>query len=335
MPVEPPGGCNLCGSSRRRKRFEKFGHAIVECLDCRLEYLDPLPSAEALAAFYDEGYFKGNPERRGYLDYVAEGPLRCASFEGKLVQMERLLRASKPLPAAGNGSSRKPETLRLLDIGAAAGWMLKAAQDRGWSATGLEVSEYACEEARRQGLDVVQGDSLEPFEGQRFDAITMWDVVEHLRDPLGSLRQARALLREDGLLVFSTGDVGCLWSRLQGRHHRAYNPPQHLYYFTRRTMIDLAVRAGFDVMAIEPDEKVIQLHYVLHIARNLVDFRPLEVVFGFLQRLLPDRPVRMSLRDNLVVYLRNRPVSSTDATPPVGTAAHPGLHLPHAEPPLP
>lgn len=331
-----PSGCNLCGSPRRRQIFKKFGYSIVRCLECGLETLHPLPSAAELAAFYDEGYFKGNPERRGYLDYVAEGPLRCTSFASKLERMEALLvRSGYHRP----GTDDPAPPLRLLDVGAAAGWMLKAAEGRGWDATGLEVSAYACDEARIQGLTVTQGDSLEVFAGRQFDAITMWDVLEHLRDPMDSLRQAHALLEEGGMLVFSTGDVGCLWSRMQGRHHRAYNPPQHLYYFTRKTMTEMAARAGFEVMRIEPDEKVTQLHYILHIARNLVDFRPLEIVFDLLLRLLPDRPVKISLRDNLVVYLQARRSTSEPPPPRVARVAIPSPASPPAapesEPPAP
>jgi SAM-dependent methyltransferase len=273
-----------------------------------------MPSAEEIAAFYDEGYFSGAPERRGYLDYVGERETFLRSFAEKLDKIETMLAGRRG--AKGGSGARK----RLLDVGTAAGWCVEAARDRGWDAWGVEVSGYAVEAARERGLNVVQGDSLAMFAGQKFDVITLWDALEHLLDPSATLAEARSLLAEDGLLVFSTGDVGHFWSRLQGRQHRIYNPPQHLYYFTRKTMTRVAEKAGLGVLRIEPDEKVTNVHYVLHIARNLVDLKILTVVFDLLLRLVPDFRIRMKLIDNLVVY----------TTPAVraarnGKSAHPHL----------
>ena len=196
-------------------------------------------------------------------------------------------------------------------MGTAAGFCVEAARDRGWDAWGLEVSEYAVGQARARGLNVVQGDSLDAFGGQTFDVITLWDALEHVLDPQAVLAQACGLLADDGLLVFSTGDVGHPWSRLQGRQHRIYNPPQHLYYFSRKTMTAMAERAGLRVVRVEPDLKVTTLHYVLHIAKNLVDIPLLARIFELVMRLVPNLQVRMKLIDNLVVYATPFHVSHT------------------------
>lgn len=303
--------CNLCGSDRQRRLFRKFGFTVVACADCGLHFLEAMPSDAEIAAWYDQGYFTGNAERRGYLDYVKERDVLVASFDLKLRKIEAMLPARPDRPR------------RLLDIGTAAGWMLQAAQARGWEGRGLEVSEYAWREAVRFGFDVVHGDSLDVFEGQRFDLITMWDVVEHLRDPRAVLTRARDLLADDGLLVFSTGDVDNFWSRLQGKRNRIYNPPQHLYYFSRRTMTAMAAVAGLGVVRVEADEKVTTLHYVLHIARNLVDIKPVAWAVGHVMPLVPNRTLRMRLSDNLVVYTRraDAPAARGGAQPSAGEVA--------------
>ena len=123
------------------------------------------------------------------------------------------------------------------------------------------------------------------------------------------------MLAPDGVLAFSTGDVGHFWSRLQGRQHRIYNPPQHLFYFSRTSMTRMAIASGLRVLRIEPDEKVTTLHYVLHIARNLVDIPFLAKMFEFIMRVLPDWRVRMKLIDNLVVYCTPEPVGSAASSP--------------------
>lgn len=298
--------CNLCQGTQATPRFVKFGHQIVRCSGCGLEFLHPRPTAAELAAFYDQGYFTGNAEKRGYLDYVGERESFLRSFAQKLDRIERLLAKRHR-----NGSSGRQK--RILDVGTAAGFCVEAARDRGWDAWGVEVSEYAVEQARSRGLNVVQGDSLDGFAGQTFDVITLWDALEHVLDPRALLSQACALLADDGLLVFSTGDVGHPWSRLQGRQHRIYNPPQHLYYFSRKTMTALAEQAGLRVLRVEADEKVTTLHYVLHIAKNLVDIPILARIFDLVMRLVPNLQVRMKLIDNLVVYATPARSAQVDA----------------------
>lgn len=287
--------CNLCEGTQATPRFLKFGYQIVRCNGCGLEFLHPRPTAADLAAFYDQGYFTGNPERRGYLDYVGERESFLRSFAQKLDRIERMLAERR------RGSDPAHQT-RLLDVGTAAGFCVEAARDRGWDAWGLEVSEYAASQAQARGLNVVQGDSLAAFAGHTFDVITLWDALEHVLDPREVLTHACELLADDGILVFSTGDVGHPWSRLQGRQHRIYNPPQHLYYFSRKTMTAVAERAGLRVLRVEADEKVTTLHYVLHIAKNLVDIPILAHIFDLVMRVVPNLQVRMKLIDNLVVY---------------------------------
>lgn len=295
--------CNLCDGTLATLRFIKFGHQIVACRSCGLEFLHPRPTPQALADFYDEGYFTGDPERRGYLDYVGERDSFLASFDQKIARVEQRL-------ARLRGVSAEAVRGRWLDVGTAAGWCVEAASRRGWDAWGVEVSSYAVEQARARGLNVVQGDSLAPFTDQRFDVITLWDALEHVLDPRAVLTEACGLLSDDGMLIFSTGDVGHPWSRLQGRQHRIYNPPQHVYYFSRKTMTAMARRAGLAVEHIEADEKVTTLHYVLHIARNLVDLPFLAWIFERIARVVPNLRVRMKLIDNLVVYATPSAASS-------------------------
>lgn len=307
--------CNLCGGRQALPRFVKFGYQIVRCRACGLEFLHPRPEPDEIASFYDDGYFTGNPSRKGYLDYVGERETFLRSFGGKLDKIERVLSVRRA--AAQNGSRR----LRLLDVGTAAGWCVEAARDRGWDACGVDVSEYAVHEAQARGLNVVRGDTLAAFGGHKFDVITLWDALEHLPDPKALLREACEMLVNDGLLVFSTGDVAHVWSRLQGRQHRIYNPPQHLYYFSRKTMTSLARAAGYAITRVEADEKVTNVHYVLYIARNLVDLPILARLFELLARYVPNFRVRMRLCDNLVVYatpaeesVRSAPLAATGAS---------------------
>ncbi|MBL7183339.1 MAG: class I SAM-dependent methyltransferase [Anaerolineae bacterium] len=79
---------------------------------------------------------------------------------------------------------------RLLDVGCHIGVFLGIAQERGWAAWGIEPSRWAAREARGRGLQVIEG-TLDDVHlaGESFDVITLWDVIEHLTDPLRELRE--------------------------------------------------------------------------------------------------------------------------------------------------
>lgn len=287
-----PTLCNLCLSPRRRYLFAKFGYGVVRCLDCSLECLERLPDEAELTAWYDEGYYRGNPERRGYLDYVRDREPTLLSFRSKVADLARYL------------PTNPTQAVQVLDVGAATGWFLEAAAERGWQGCGLEVSEYAQKEARLRGHDVRLGGSPADFAPSQFDLVTMWDVIEHLRNPRQTLLEAHAALRPGGLLALSTGDVGHPLSKLQGRRNRMYNPPQHLYFFSRPTLTAMLEACGFEVLGVQADQKTTTLHYVLHIAGNLVDLPLAADTAQALNRTLPNLPITLRLVDNLVVFAR-------------------------------
>jgi hypothetical protein len=85
-----------------------------------------------------------------------------------------------------------------------------------------------------------------------------------------------------------------------------YAPPQHLFYFSRQTLTRMLLRAGFKLESIRPDVKVVRLHYVLHIARGLVDNRAAERVFDSLLHHLPNPRVKLTLWDVMIVSARKQ-----------------------------
>lgn len=281
--------CNLCGASDRRLLFKKFGFDIVACRQCGLQYLPWALTAEDLAAFYNDGYFTGQADRHGYLDYAGDEALLLDNFRDKLT-----------------GVAALEPTGRLLDVGAALGYFVQAAHEAGWEASGLEVSEYAAGEARKRGLDVRTGASVSVFPRSHFNVVTLWDVIEHLNDPLQVLQEIREVLAPGGLLVVSTGDLGHPFSRVLGRHARMYAPPQHLYYFSRDTLSRMLEAAGFEVVSIGPDKKRVTLQYVLHVVRGLADNAILSRLAAWLEGLHLNLSLQLTLWDVMIVSARKK-----------------------------
>ena len=112
------------------------------------------------------------------------------------------------------------------------------AREYGYDVEGIEIGEYAAEQAReRLRINVFNSDiysaELEP---ERYDVITLWDVVEHLPDPNMAFERINRALRPNGYVAFSTGDVSSVWARITGKRWQLLTPPQHLHFFSERSL---------------------------------------------------------------------------------------------------
>lgn len=227
MPTEGPPGCALCGGDTEAWR-ERRGYAIVRCRRCGNAFLPEEQIPDGLSDLYTEGYFEGGHET-GYPGYQADAPIIERNFAARVRWIESL----------------SPPGRRVLDVGAAYGLFVRAAEQRGWEATGIELAGDCVDEARGQGVNVVQGDFLEAELEGPFDVITLFDVIEHFPDPKAALVRARELLAPEGLIVVETGDLATPWARLLGDRWYFLDPPQHLFYFSRRGFEELLGQCGF------------------------------------------------------------------------------------------
>jgi SAM-dependent methyltransferase len=176
----------------------------------------------------------------------------------------------------------------------------------GWDAWGVEPSRWAVEEASRQGLRVIQG-TTETADLPRgfFDVVTMWDVIEHLTDPLGELVRVRDLLKPGGYLVVHTIDIGSLFARLMGSRW-PWLMEMHVYYFTRPTLRRLLEEAGFSVVGIRAQGRYLRLGYLMNRVAALFPWlgRPAEALVTKLG--LRRLPVTVNLGDLCTAYAVSR-----------------------------
>lgn len=224
--------CAVCGSHEARPFMAHPPYAIVGCAGCGLRYLSPRPSPEAIAGLYAETYYhSADSVSHGYSAYTAEAENWRRTFQDRL----------RHLPAAG----------KLLDVGAAAGFFVEQARLAGWEAEGVEPSEWASRYAREQlGVPVATG-TLESarYPDATFDAVTMWEVIEHLPDPRGFLAEVARVVKPGGLFALSTPDAGSLVARLTGQRWLGWHKvPEHLYYFDRPSLSRLLTENGFSVV---------------------------------------------------------------------------------------
>jgi 2-polyprenyl-3-methyl-5-hydroxy-6-metoxy-1,4-benzoquinol methylase len=253
--------CNLCGSrdneilypstlsgypaagdsANFRCTSSGYGrhHTIVKCNCCGLVFSNPRHKANAILHNYEEVVDALYREER----------------EGRVLTFLRNLRPLEELMSPAQGR-------RLLDVGCHIGVFLEIAQERGWEAWGVEPSHWAAGEARSRGLQVIEGtlDHAHLAE-ESFDVITLWDVIEHLTDPLRELREGYRLLKKGGLICIHTMNIESLLARLMGPRW-PWLMEMHLHYFSRRTLGEMLRKAGFNVVKMVNQGRFLRLGYL-------------------------------------------------------------------------
>ena len=218
--------CPVCDSETDRL-FEKDGYWVHRCPACGHQMAELSSTKGHVESVYGDDYFRGGGA--GYPDYLSEA---------------RLLREHGRRYARLLGRYMKPG--RLLDVGCAAGFVLRGFLDEGWDGEGVEPNAAMADYARsRLGLAVTTG-SLESLPaGEPFDVVGLVQVLAHFVDVKSALAQAAALTRPGGWWLVETWDRTSLAARLLGRRWHEYSPPSVLHWFNPQGLRRLAAQHGF------------------------------------------------------------------------------------------
>ncbi|OPY57223.1 MAG: hypothetical protein A4E49_00091 [Methanosaeta sp. PtaU1.Bin112] len=260
--------CLLCGdegdilySGLRDRLFDAPGiWSLMQCPKCQLVWLNPRPAADDIGKLY-ANYFTheipNNQNRNGGLRRVVKASILQSSYGYRIDGANRVMGSALsyvgPLKAIVCSSVRWLEAHeggRLLDVGCGNGRFLDQMRQLGWEVTGVEPDGAAVSVAREKlGLQVFEG-SLEEarLPGSHFDAITMNHVIEHVPDPIGTLRECHRVLRPGGKLVVSTPNIRSMGFQVFGEYWRGLEVPRHLHLFCPQSLRIAAEHAGLRVM---------------------------------------------------------------------------------------
>ena len=252
--------CNLCGADNWTVRFHStlngtnspvvdafrctssgYGeHAqIVQCHECGYIYANPTWEPDDLL----EAYETVEDEV-----YVAERAGRELTFRKHLEVLEVL--------------SGAPANRRFLDVGAYIGVFVEVAREAGWDAMGVEPSEWAVAEAQRRNVPVIEGTlDAEALQGEPFDMITIWDVIEHFSDPAAELSKTFDRLKPGGIVAVHTMDIDSLTARLMGKRW-PWLMSMHVHFFSKRTLTQMLERCGFEVIQTRTEGRYLRLGYL-------------------------------------------------------------------------
>ncbi len=151
----------------------------------------------------------------------------------------------------------------ILDVGCFAGFFLELAKKRHWKVYGIEPSNWARLYAKKKGIKIL-GSAIEKTKlpSEKFDTITMWDVIEHLSRPKETISTLRKSLKTNGIIAIGTPDVESLMFKiLRGSH--PYFIRMHLVLFSPKTLSKLLEENGFKVLEIYKYGRTYSIDYFL------------------------------------------------------------------------
>jgi len=278
--------CPVCACERRRPLYggledRLFGAPgrwdLWRCSDCAAAYLDPRPSRDAIGRAYPGRYYThcrpAEPRLGGasglsltvrlralYLWAATRArPSRDLTTAARMLPLvPRLVRneasfttaaASTPRPAGPDGAPR------LLDVGCGDATLVARMRDLGWEAEGIDIDPLVVKAAAARGLAVrlaTLGDVLQEEPSPRFDTIVLDHVLEHLPDPVESLRIARRLLSPGGFVWIATPNLCSLGHRSFGQAWMPLDPPRHHVLFSPGALNAALRSAGFSSMLTQP-----------------------------------------------------------------------------------
>lgn len=287
--------CYLCSSTHLRIKFPStegntnidsnsycctsFGHNkhgdIIECLDCGLICLKNIPDPSELEQMYKQ----------------VEDPLYVEEKKNRYFTFNKVMRDIQKYRSNG----------KLLDIGCYCGYFLDVAHEKGFDVQGVELSQWACSQARQLG-HTVHNDNLSSLDlDSHFDVITLWDVIEHFSDPSAELKEVNRLLKKDGYFFLATINAGSLFARLMGSRW-PWLMDMHIFYFSTKTITKILEQEGFSVVHIKNYTHYISSNYLIkklnHISRVGTLFpRAIQGVIG-------EFSVPFNLGDNMMVIAK-------------------------------
>lgn len=216
--------CLLCHSNQI-KRLEAYKkNYLCECKNCDLVFCFKIPSE-----FEKINYYK-NYSLSSYIS-----PITIKRYNELLDNLEPF---------------RK--TNRIIDVGCGRGYFLKEAKKRGWEVYGTEFQTINLEYLTGENIKIKLGGlKLGDFKPEFFDVVTSFEVLEHINNPVEEIKIFNDILRKGGVLYLTTPNFNSLERLILKSEYNVINYPEHLVYYTKKTLNNLLVSQGFQKLKLK------------------------------------------------------------------------------------
>ena len=266
--------CLVSGSKNLKpmKGYEK--HYLVKSSPLGFVFCSRIPTQEELIKHY---------EKYGRQNYLS--PVTLKRYHELLDEFEKYKKTGK-----------------MLDVGCGIGLFLIEAQKRGWEVYGTEYTDRAIEICRSHNINMKQG-KLDPawFSSETFDIVTSFEVIEHINNPVEEVRNINEVLRMGGLFYFTTPNFNAIERYFLKSNYNIIGYPEHLSYYTKRTVNHLLTRNGFK------KKKLTTTGISLTRIRTSLNHNCKE---SYVSATSTDEKLRVSLEKNMLSVFLKRSVNS-------------------------
>jgi 2-polyprenyl-3-methyl-5-hydroxy-6-metoxy-1,4-benzoquinol methylase len=289
--------CNLCSTDKTKLVFKINNYKIVRCKNCGLTYVNPRLKEDKLHEIYTENYYRNvsfndakSKKFFGYDLYIEEKDDIVKTFKRRLDVIEKHVKKG-----------------RILDVGCATGFFLELAKKRGWEVYGTDLSKFACNYAKKSGLKNIYCTELEKarFKDNMFDAVVIFDVIEHLPDPKKTLKEVRRILKHNGMVAITTPNIGSSVAKILGkRWEEVRRVREHIYFFSTRTLSKMLETLGFRAVKTESAGRYFSFNAAIR--RGKIHFPKVFSWLGNIVNVLniQDKKVFVNPRYKVTVYAK-------------------------------
>jgi len=262
--------CPVCNKVDKKQLFEINDYSIVQCKNCSLKYLYPLPEEKSIREIYQADYFSSTTDERGYKNYIFDEPLVKRTYKKRLLKVKNILRFEKD------------NVFRAHEAGCAYGFGLQIIQSifPNCSLTASDISKEAVNFCNKKGYEVYLSDlwgRTKELDLNSLDLLIMFDVIEHFRNIQPFVYWASKVIKKGGFVILTTPDINSFFNRILGKRSPSYKIPEHIIYFSKETL-SFAFRESFnlirsfsDYQIIRLDRMVTKIFRLLKLPINLVD----------------------------------------------------------------
>ncbi len=222
--------CPVCQNHNELEVFYKEGGRYVKCKDCRMVYINPVFKDSAIKSYYESNH----TEQADVVESDTDD-FYVNIYNGGLDDLSKLV----------------SKVSKLLDIGCSSGTFLDLSKKRDIATYGIELNHAEYEYAKSKGHDVYN-ELLENIKfDEKFDAITMWDVFEHIKDGEFYLNLMQSLLSDNGVIFLQIPSADSLAAKILREHCNMYDGLEHVNLYGVETIKKLAQKCDLEVISIK------------------------------------------------------------------------------------
>ncbi len=236
--------CILCNTNDTRLLVKKNSFNVVQCKGCDLVYLNPRLNGTELADLY-------NLTQDSNVESISISQKDAEHDKHKIKKFKIAIRLLK---------KHKKDIQNIFDLGCSTGIFLGMVAKEGWTPYGSDVNSNLVNINRKRFNDNIRlqiGDSID-FPDRHFDVVTLFDSIEHMPNPITTLKEVARVVKDDGFVVISTPNIEGLFPRLTyvilGKTIGVWEhptPPGHVFQFSLKTLKMVLKKAGLEIVVSE------------------------------------------------------------------------------------